>query len=540
MSIARTGEVVTDFMVPPDADDGFSRKSGLPANGFTFNILQPDGTVLTGTALADDDRPSGQVLAGQVLVVERGVGNYYARWRVGVSGAGAPIPGIWRLDIDWPGGSQRWFTEHQVARVVRDDAFADVIQPQFFRVDRVFTSFFTPDDLTDGFTRVAGLTATNWSAEILAPDGVVVTSLINDDDRADSAIVRGQVLVKEVGSGNYRFRWRIGRAADSSFQPGKWRLTVENATHKLRAFEEVDTSRAPEDNVARYPVVIQARQPGGTAVPGAAFTIKDSGGAVVAAGYTDSAGDAQVFLLVAAGYNLAVQRDDLAWAAVTFTAPTGGATVTATSKHGSVNVLAVDRVVTTTGQAQVLLVEFRNKVTNLLVDPLTVDKVEVLDTNGSTILETITGAAITKVSTGRYQVTAASGNLDTAGVYSDKWTYTLNSGDPQVAATLTFVVSTAVTAGLPLADLCTITGSFTNSQGGPLAGVPVRFEQSGLTTKSNKVLPGTTITVQTTAAGAVSVQLARNASVKIQIWRTGLDKTFTVPDLATADLSTLL
>ena len=87
-----------------------------------------------------------------------------------------------------------------------------------------------------------------------------------------------------------------------------------------------------------------------------------------------------------------------------------------------------------------LITEFRNSVTGALFDPTgNIQKVEILDSDGVE-LEEIVGAGIVKIEVGVYRVIADGANLDTAGTYSDKWSYTHDN----VAATVTntFAVAT--------------------------------------------------------------------------------------------------
>ena len=78
-----------------------------------------------------------------------------------------------------------------------------------------------------------------------------------------------------------------------------------------------------------------------------------------------------------------------------------------------------------------------------LTDPDEVRQVEILDTDGTTVLETIASGSISNPSTGKYTVTAAGANLDAAGVYYDKWYYTLTDGASEQTVTQDFYVSTS-------------------------------------------------------------------------------------------------
>jgi hypothetical protein len=88
-----------------------------------------------------------------------------------------------------------------------------------------------------------------------------------------------------------------------------------------------------------------------------------------------------------------------------------------------------------------------------LTDPYEVRQVEILDTDGSTVLETIASGSISNPSTGKYQITASGTNLDATGTYWDKWYLTRESDDSEETITNGFYVTDS------LAGLGRLTGS---------------------------------------------------------------------------------
>jgi len=78
-------------------------------------------------------------------------------------------------------------------------------------------------------------------------------------------------------------------------------------------------------------------------------------------------------------------------------------------------------------------------------DPSAIAKVEILDSNGTTILETITGANIVKDSTGQYHVVATA--IATAKTIYDKWYFTPATGAVAITKTNTCVIWSMATGG---------------------------------------------------------------------------------------------
>jgi len=89
---------------------------------------------------------------------------------------------------------------------------------------------------------------------------------------------------------------------------------------------------------------------------------------------------------------------------------------------------------------------FRFSQTGDYFDPYQISKVEILDSDGSTVIETITGANIIKDSTGKYHIVASA--ITTAKTIYDKWYFTPAQGATEITKTNTCVVwETAAGAG---------------------------------------------------------------------------------------------
>jgi len=100
-----------------------------------------------------------------------------------------------------------------------------------------------------------------------------------------------------------------------------------------------------------------------------------------------------------------------------------------------------------------LRVHFRWSESGQLFDPYQISKVEILDSDGTTIIETIT--SITKISTGEYSVIAAA--IATPKIVYDKWYYTLVDGASETSViNATSVAATSVGAGTSFSDNDTI------------------------------------------------------------------------------------
>ena len=76
-------------------------------------------------------------------------------------------------------------------------------------------------------------------------------------------------------------------------------------------------------------------------------------------------------------------------------------------------------------------------------DPHAVRQVEIVDTDGSTVLETITSIQH-EADSGEYYVTASGTHLDSAGRYLDRWYYTWVDGEGEQTETQDFYVQETV------------------------------------------------------------------------------------------------
>lgn len=96
----------------------------------------------------------------------------------------------------------------------------------------------------------------------------------------------------------------------------------------------------------------------------------------------------------------------------------------------------------------ILRTNFRFSQTADLFDPYAISKVEILDSDGTTVLQTITGAGIIHDSTGKYHVVANA--ITTAKTIYDRWYFTPAVGATEITRTNDCVVwETAAEAGLP-------------------------------------------------------------------------------------------
>lgn len=108
--------------------------------------------------------------------------------------------------------------------------------------------------------------------------------------------------------------------------------------------------------------------------------------------------------------------------------------------------MATTRTAALVGTDIILQAEFRQPVTGKLFDPTSISSVRILDTDGVTILQTITGSNIVRVQTGIYEVVGKAVNYDVAGVYFDQWTAVLETGQSASAYTLETMVLNTVAA----------------------------------------------------------------------------------------------
>jgi len=111
--------------------------------------------------------------------------------------------------------------------------------------------------------------------------------------------------------------------------------------------------------------------------------------------------------------------------------------------------MAVSRSAAYINQDIILQAEFRQPVTLALFDPATVEQVEIIDTDGVTVLQTFAAGAITHVSQGLYRVIGSAACYDAPGVYFDRWTARIDPGDAPSQYTLQTVVAAMPTAVQP-------------------------------------------------------------------------------------------
>jgi len=104
--------------------------------------------------------------------------------------------------------------------------------------------------------------------------------------------------------------------------------------------------------------------------------------------------------------------------------------------------MATTRDTALVGTDLLLQIKFQATATYTYFDPYSITSVQILDTDGVTVLQTITGSNIVQVQTGIYEVTGLAANYDSAGTYYDRWTVVVNEGE---AATV-YTLQTAVAA----------------------------------------------------------------------------------------------
>lgn len=117
--------------------------------------------------------------------------------------------------------------------------------------------------------------------------------------------------------------------------------------------------------------------------------------------------------------------------------------------------MAVERENAIIGEQLTLRAEFIFDRLGTNFDPDSIESVIILDSDGSTVLETITGADIIQDSTGNYHVVTSASWNTTAKSISDKWTFTKDSvgGYVQILATTIFSSSSP---GIGMASFVTL------------------------------------------------------------------------------------
>jgi len=88
-----------------------------------------------------------------------------------------------------------------------------------------------------------------------------------------------------------------------------------------------------------------------------------------------------------------------------------------------------------------LIMDFTSDFDNTMFDPYEIDRVEIIDEDRTTIIETITSGSITQLDTGVYQVTMAA--ISTAKTIIDKWWFRRVSGGSLIPTTSVCVVRDA-------------------------------------------------------------------------------------------------
>lgn len=122
-----------------------------------------------------------------------------------------------------------------------------------------------------------------------------------------------------------------------------------------------------------------------------------------------------------------------------------------------------------------LRTNFRFSQTSDLFDPYTISKVEILDSDGATVLQTITGANIIKDSTGQYHVVADA--IATAKTIYDRWYFTPAPGATAITKTNTCIIwETAAEVGTvtPASDDASLLAAVKQAIAAKLAGGAVQ------------------------------------------------------------------
>ena len=108
--------------------------------------------------------------------------------------------------------------------------------------------------------------------------------------------------------------------------------------------------------------------------------------------------------------------------------------------------MATTRANATVDQDCLLQLQFVHPATRVPFNPAQVRQVQVIDTDGETVLATYEPA---NPVTGTFTVTALAAILDAAGQYYDKWYYTIDQGDDEETATFSFTAADPTAAPTP-------------------------------------------------------------------------------------------
>ena len=121
--------------------------------------------------------------------------------------------------------------------------------------------------------------------------------------------------------------------------------------------------------------------------------------------------------------------------------------------------MSVEREVAVVNNTIILRTNFKYSQTGDYFTPAAISKVEILDSNGTTVIETLTGASIVNDATGQYHVVATA--IATAKTIYDKWYFTPSSGATEITKTNTCIVWAVETETSTTAKLSIINNALT-------------------------------------------------------------------------------
>jgi len=121
--------------------------------------------------------------------------------------------------------------------------------------------------------------------------------------------------------------------------------------------------------------------------------------------------------------------------------------------------MSVERSSATVNDTITLRTNFKYSSTGDYFNPSAISKVEILDSDGTTVLETLTGASIVNDATGQYHIIASA--ISSAKTIYDKWYFTPASGSTEVTKTNTCVVWAVATETTTTAKLNIINKALT-------------------------------------------------------------------------------
>jgi len=173
----------------------------------------------------------------------------------------------------------------------------------------------------DGYVRVGGLDKDDFDVHVTGPAGRVAgIALLDDDDRADSAISRTEILIKELGGdGEYQVRWVIGKGAGNVLEAGTYTITLESDAYQLRWTQDHDSVLSLEgDPDYTETIKIVGKDAAGDGVPMLQFLVTAAGGGKVDWGRVDVNGERTLYLPPANGYSVKFTRPGYTFAATAF------------------------------------------------------------------------------------------------------------------------------------------------------------------------------------------------------------------------------